>query len=252
MTDPAKGATPVPPEVGARFMVRSRIEIGRVLRAIMQQHEPVTAYFGSGDESLLSAIVGVDAEQGELFLDMSPDAQANRRLVEAGRATLVSFHDRVKVQFAVERVGQAEHEGRQVLRVEIPSALLKLQRREAFRVQPPISAPVSCRVFGEGGRSFALRVLDISVGGLRLAGDAPEGEMWVGLSYDRCELSLPEVGSIEAALHVHYSVEMALRGGRTAKAWGCSFGSLRPGMETLLQRYVIKTDRERRARIAGD
>lgn len=249
MSDPTKGAGPVAPELAARFTVRSRMEIGRILQAIMQQHEPVTAHYGSAGESLLSAIVAVDGDSGEFFLDLSPDAQANRRLLEAGRAVLVSFHDRVKVQFAAERVEQAVHAGRPALRVQLPAALLKLQRREAYRVQPPLSAPVTCVCFGVRGR-FEMRVLDISIGGMRLGGAAPDGEMAAGMRYQRCMLSLPEVGNIETAINVHYVVEARLRDGRGSTAVGCSFERLAPGMETLLQRYVIKVDRERRARLS--
>lgn len=252
MTDDIAGAAaPVSPEQAERFMVRSRLEIGHILEAIMQQREPVTLYFGGAEDFVPSAVVGVDSDSSRLFLDPGPDARLNRRLVERGRAVVVSFQDRVKIQFAIEKIEKVDFDGGPAFRVNLPGSLMKLQRREAFRVQPPANAPVSCTVHGGDGSRFEMRALDVSIGGLRLSGAPPAGEFQPGMRYERCVLSLPDVGTVETSLDVQYAQETTLRDGRQARVWGCSFPRLSAGTETVLQRYVIKVDRERRARLAG-
>jgi c-di-GMP-binding flagellar brake protein YcgR len=66
-----------------------------------------------------------------------------------------------------------------------------------------------------------------------------------------CDIGLPEVGTISAALRLRSVEEVISRSGARSKRAGCEFIKLSEPMATLIQRYIIKTERERKARESG-
>jgi c-di-GMP-binding flagellar brake protein YcgR len=88
--------------------------------------------------------------------------------------------------------------------VRLPSRVLRLQRRESFRVATPVLRAPVCRIPADGGRpAVEIRVADVSCGGVALA--LAPGDLWLepGDILRGCLLELPGMApiavSIEAA-----------------------------------------------------
>jgi c-di-GMP-binding flagellar brake protein YcgR len=60
---------------------------------------------------------------------------------------------------------------------------------------------------------------------------------------------LPEIGEIVTDVQVRSIVDVTLRSGQPSRRWGCQFVNLPANMQVLLQRYIIRLERERRARM---
>lgn len=99
-------------------------------------------------------------------------------------------------------------------------------------------------------RFMNANVGDISGGGIGLT--VPDGiALEVGTELQDCRIDLPEVGAMTAKLKVRNQFEVTLpNGGRTKRA-GCEFVKLSGPMLALIQRYIIKVERERKARERG-
>lgn len=237
--------------VYSQYLVHSRAEIAQILRAISRQTEMVTAYFNHGQEFFLTSIVEADPNQGRLVVDCGTDEAANARAMVAGKILFVTNQDRVKVQFSVSRLERIQHQGKPAFRAPFPAELLKLQRREAYRLAMPVGSPVICVIPEAGNGRLEVTVSDISVGGVGLSGFPMTQPLEIGRQFASCRIALPEEGTIVSALEVRNIQELTLRNGSQVKRAGCQFVDLPPAHQAMVQRYIIRIDRERRALVRG-
>jgi c-di-GMP-binding flagellar brake protein YcgR len=243
----------------SRYRVHSRVEVASVLRAIMNAGALITAYFGHGKDFVVTAILGVDAEHGRVVVDSGSNAQVNERLLRDQQLTLVSTQDGVKVEFHVEHVEATTFEGRMAFQIPFPDSLLKLQRREYYRLLAPLLHPLKCQIplavpgganaVAGNNRVVETTVADISLGGVSLMGEHLGLKLEVGQLFEGCRIVLPEVGTITAKLAVRNSFPVTLKNGTVTRRTGCAFVDLPPSQEAVIQRYINKLERERRTKV---
>jgi c-di-GMP-binding flagellar brake protein YcgR len=234
----------------AQYLLHSQQEIAQVLRGVMKSTELVTAYLDHGKQFFLTSVIAVQPAGDALFLDYGIDTETNRRALQASRVVFVTSQQRVKVQFSTGPLQQVEFNGRPAFRTHLPSALLKLQRRECYRLITPIRSPLVCVVSLPEGRLEAM-VTDISVGGVGLSGLPPVAVLEVGTQYGGCRIALPEEGTILAAIEVRSTQDVTLRTGAVVKRIGCRFVDVAASQQAMIQRYIIRVDRERQALVKG-
>jgi len=260
-THPPERPDPVPgqddvllePEDYSQYLLHSKNEIQFILRAILTQAARITVYFNQGKDFLLTAILAVD-DKG-LVLDYGSSGEMNRRALAADRLFCVASLDRVRVQFILQGVRRIEYEGRPAFAAALPDTLLRLQRREYYRLTTPVARPLKCRIptmRADGTKeTMDVTVVDISGGGLAVVAP-PEGVAFEpGMEFPNCRVELPEVGILVATLEVRNRFEVTLRSGARVTRSGCQFANLPGPMLTLVQRYIIKVERERKARESG-
>jgi len=56
---------------------------------------------------------------------------------------------------------------------------------------------------------------------------------------------------VEATLRIQNTFEVTLKNGHKSLRSGCQFVDLRPAMQSLIQRYILKLERERIANAPG-
>ncbi|MBX9629898.1 MAG: flagellar brake protein [Burkholderiales bacterium] len=232
-----------------RFLIRSRVEVAFILKAVMQAGEIVTAYFHDGKDFAITALLAVDGNAGFVILDASKELAANRRLLSSDRISFVTSQDRVKIQFEVGSVTAIEFENRPALRIALPQSLLKFQRREYYRVETPVAKPLKCVVAQPDAPSLTLTVVDISLGGVCVTGYPEAVKFEPGTTFEQCRIDLPEVGMLTTTLQVRNTFEVPLRNGMVNRRAGCMFFKLPPASEAMVQRYIIRLERDRRAKL---
>jgi len=237
---------------GSKYLIHSRTEIAHVLRAIMQKNELVTAYFNQGHDFILTSIVEVDQGLGTVILDCGANEVLNEKILDSEKVIFVTTQDRVKVQFVAERIEAVRYNSRNAFRVKFPATLLKMQKREFYRLTTPVINPIKCLIpTAEHGR-IEVNIADISIGGIGIVGYSPEIEFDAGKVYDGCRIDLPDVGAVVVSLAVRSTFDVTLKNGSKTKRSGCEFVNIPGSMQAMIQRYIIKLDRERRARLSGD
>lgn len=228
-----------------RFLLHSRAEIAALLRALARKRTTVAAYYGTGDAFLLTTILAFDADAHELVLDA--ERNANGRPGASSTLTLVAFEDSVKVQFQVQRAASALWGGLPAIRVQAPRTLLRLQRRESYRLRLPLLRAAECRVPAVAGRAAArLRVVDISCVGLGLAIPSQQLRFEPGQCLRKCELELPGSETLVVTLEVRRIVKSFRPVARGLPTCGCRFVDLPGPSATVIQRYINTVDREQR------
>ena len=238
----------------SQYLLHSPTEIAFVLRTAMQKGCMITVYFDMGQSFFLTSLVNVGPKG--MILDYGSDEETNRRALKATRLLCTTSVDKVKVQFALDGVSLIQYEGSPAFFSSLPENLLRLQRREYFRVSTPIANPLVCGVpfIGEDGKAtlHQATLLDISAGGMGLMIDMEHAHLFSrGTIFNGCELNLPDDGKIKLDLEVRNAFQVTTRSGTQYTRVGCEFVNL-PGLHlTMIQRYITRLERERKARMSG-
>ncbi len=231
----------------SKYLVESQKEIAYILRALMQKGERVTAHFNAGEDLILTSILDVDMDADYVILDAGASEALNRKILEARKIIFITSQDKVRIQFSASRIEKIPYEGRPAFKISLPESLIKLQRREYYRLTTPISKPLVCTFPLEDGKKEELHAVDLSIGGIGVLNPLPGFQLEVGNVYQGCHFVLPEIGTIVTALQIRNAFEITLKNGTHTRRAGCMFVNLPGTMQSMIQRYIIKLERERRA-----
>jgi len=235
-----------------KYMLRNPQEVRTLLRQLQERVTQLSVFCNEGQDMMLSVLL--EAAPDHLILDVGPDEEVNRRVAVAERHYCIGQLDRVRIQFLLGPFTRIEFAGRPAFLAALPREVLRLQRREYYRLSTPIARPLKCRMpipLPDGGMFiFDATVLDISVGGVGIVAPPEEIPLAPGQIVPDCRIELPEVGIIDGTLRI-CQLGVSFQRGNTRQRAGCEFVNLPGSQQTLIQRYIIKVERERKARESG-
>jgi len=231
-----------------RFLIHSQKEIIATVSEIMKAREMVMAHLNRGPDFLMTAVLAIDREG--VILDAVKDGASSPRLLQSRSLRLITSLNRVKIQFDTGSAVAVRLGGHPAYRVPTPTSLLKFQRREHYRVETPVSNPLTCRLITRSGNVLTTLV-DIGVGGVCLTGYPGHVVLTTGEEYRNCIIDLGNAGRLEADIKVRNAVDSPMRNGKKTRRVNCSFSRLPPGGEATLQRFVTRLDLFRRGRGDG-
>lgn len=228
------------------LLIRSKKEIRFILQEIARKGARSALYYDAGNDFILTTLL--DASELEVWMEAGPNAEANRRVLHSDKAIFVGSHQEVKVQFETRHIEAALFRERSAFRLPLPDALLRLQRRDYYRMITPEKNPLKCSMPiiascppARRGSTAPRRdtvIMDISIGGAALV--CAEHEAWLlpGEIYPDCRIFLPDIGTVAATIRVMNVMEFTARDGTVSRHAGCEF--LHPDGKTviLLQRYI--------------
>jgi len=232
----------------SRYRIHSRLEIAAVLESLRKERSLVTAYFG--EEFFVTAVASVSEPDDHVVLGCGPDAAANERALHAKSIVFTASHQRIKVQFDAASLRLVRFDGGDAFCIPLPATLLRLQRREYFRIDAPLRQPLKCVIPKRGAKTANLQasILDISCGGVAMA-DAGEGtDFQTGMLLRGCSITLPDIGAVTADLMVRNAFDVTLRNGAKVRRFGLQFVNIAERSRALIQRYINAMERERRSR----
>lgn len=244
------------PREFAEFFLGNRREVLFYLDQLIKRRSLLTAYIDQGQQFFLTAVVAIDESTGMFFLDPEHAEESKAEVGAARQITLVANLDRIKMQIRLPALLAASHQGRNVLAAPIPEAILRLQRREFFRLEPPLAHPIHCKlatsVAAGTPQTFEMALADISGGGVCLIGPVENAEHFPrDALFQHCRLEIPGEGVIQVNLRVRKTIEMSDRNGRHSLRIGCEFVNLPGARLAFIERYITRIERERKARDSG-
>lgn len=236
------------------YQVHSRREITALLRGIGEQHQFISMLINGGADVVVTSILEVDDANGAVIIDCAPSALLNQRIVETDNISFEAALDKIRILFSAPGADACLHEGRPALRIAIPASMIRLQRREYYRVNTPVDNPLRCSIplppdLGAG--AYAVQLVDISCGGIAILDDRKILDTTQGQEYKNCQIDLPGIGDITVTLQIRNSQELTLFNGKTNRRLGCMFIDLPNAMLAAVQRYIMHIERERNAKLTG-
>lgn len=219
---------------------------------------PVLLHSADGS-TLRTTLWMVDAVQSRLAFAVAASELPSPHvepLLAADEVTAVAHPGDVKLQFDLHDLVLVRGTASAVLQCSLPDELLRLQRRESYRVSPPVTAPVAyLRHPAIPDMSLALRVLDLSLGGcaLRLPDDVPT--LQPGTRVGGVTIELDPDTRLRVELTLQHLTHLGHAGGCAGVAGariGCEWRLQRPEDERTLQRWIDQAQvRHRLVRRAG-
>lgn len=236
------------------FEVGSRREIVALLRGIHEKKQIVRMAVRGTDDVSVTAILDVDGDAGVMLLDRPVDHEQTARLLAAGELTFETSLDKIRIFFRADGLQPTVHLGLPALKLDLPASLIRLQRREFYRMATPLTNPVRVWIplpAEIGGGEGAFPLADISVGGIAILDNQFALGDTIGRDYATCRLELPDLGNVTTGLQIRNTHDITLLNNKTNRRLGCQFIDMSRGAAAAVQRYITKLERERNARIAG-
>jgi c-di-GMP-binding flagellar brake protein YcgR len=237
------------------YEVESRREIIALLKGIKEKNQLIRMLISGESDVCVTSVLDVDPDNNALILDSSIDRAQNQRIAAARKVSFETSLDKIKILFAGAGITETTFEGSPALRMDIPASLVRLQRREYYRMPTPVSNPVRCLIQlpeEMGGDIQPFPLADISCGGVALLDNKLLLGNAMGQKFDKCQIDLPEIGMVTVMLQVRNMHDVTLLNAKTSRRVGCEFINISRGNLAQVQKYITKLERERNARIAGN
>jgi c-di-GMP-binding flagellar brake protein YcgR len=238
------------------YEVHSRREILALLRAIKDAKQLVSLLVDGGADAVVTSILDIDEAGNMVVVDSAPSGQLNQRIIASSNISFETVLDRIRILFATDAIIPCTFNGQPAFRFAVPQTLVRLQRREFYRVPTPVANPVRCviRMPDENGDdtvTVTTALYNISAGGVALIDEKRLLDNAIGRVYPECRIDLPGGMPITATLEVRNYQDFTLANGRLIRRIGCMFVNLPAALEAAVQRYITKLEREQNARATG-
>jgi c-di-GMP-binding flagellar brake protein YcgR len=239
----------------SRYKIHARREIVNLLRNVGSRNQFVRMQANRGNDSAMTSILDVDESAGSVIIDCAPGQVTNERLLESSDISFETVLDNIRILFSTSGLESCEHEGRPALSFAIPASVLRLQRREFYRVLTPVSTPVKCTipVLDETGKLIAsveVPLANVSGGGIGIVDEKKEIILTFGTDFANCRVELPG-NPVTVTLRLRNSQDVSLSNGKSIRRLGFMFVDPPNSVEAAIQRYITKLEREQNARNAG-
>lgn len=233
-------------EIESRFHIEGARPVAFMLAGFAKEYESFSVQFGDGDAIFLTTILAAHPVKNLLVFDCSGSPELNRRLLKSERNVFVGRPGGIHVQFTTGRASEMLFGGSKAFAAALPEHIVRLQRREYFRIETPRAKPLQFYGRTPTGGLLNLPAHDISVAGIGLtAGDLPDG-LVDGQVLGNCRFSLPEdEHDLFCTATLRHVTGQENRGGQRHLRIGLEFEDLPAGEENRIQRYIARLERER-------
>jgi c-di-GMP-binding flagellar brake protein YcgR len=244
------------PATYGKYIVHNRAEILVHLRALFKLRTLITVYLNEGEQFFLTTLLSLDEGDEQLVFDGSNHAANNDAALKAARITLSAPLEQVKIQIRLAGLSMVTSDGKKTLVAPLPTSILRLQRREFFRVETPHITPLRCKLAVAnpvGGQTVVdYPLFDLSGGGLSLLGPVKDADLFsLGELFHDCRLEIPGESVLSVNLRVCEVLKTEMINGEQQLRLGCEFVSLPGTRLAFVERYITRLERERKALRSG-
>ena len=231
------------------YVVHNEKEIIQILTELAKHKVMLKAAFNRGNDIYLTTVIAVDAKSKSVYMDIGRDDAFNVRLL-ASEHVAFSKDDGIRIKWVSEKISEVNLFDGRAIKIDLPSKMVRLQRREFFRLATPRVNTVPCQIpipaedDPDQERILELLLVDVSLGGIGVVSPDPlDVALAEGVSFDRCKISFPDVGVTSLTLKVKYIVPMRMRDGSVKHRIGFQYIDPSRGDQGFIQRYTFHLER---------
>lgn len=232
----------------SKFEVQAAEEVVFILRGLMKNGARITGYLDDSDDFILTSLLKIDEDSNSLMLALDSSKFLNRRAQLCAKLVCITNQGKIKIQFTLDGLNLVKLDDINAFRAEIPESLIRLQRRDYFRLTVPKGKPLVCMipVKQENGKTVEFGASIVNISGRGLTVIVPEGmEFAVNNEFPNCRIDLPEGGTVVATMQVRSVYDVNLTGGRIIQRAGCQFVKMPNPVQHLILKYILKVESER-------
>jgi c-di-GMP-binding flagellar brake protein YcgR len=237
------------------FRVHSRREIVSLFTSMLEKNQLLSLMIKGGSESVITSILEIDEDGDSLIIDAAPSATLNENIIASNHIGFEALYNSIRIIFTADKAHRVEYQNRPALKIDIPASLVRLQRREYFRIATPIVKPLRCtfRVTQPDGSFVTIVTMlnNISAGGVGITDERKVLPTTVGVIYEDCQLELTDNTLVSVKLQIRDCKEFKMTNGKTVHRFGCEFIDLPRAVLGAIQRFITKLEREQNAKASG-
>lgn len=239
------------------YQIHSRREIIGLLRSVEHHKQLVSMHVNRGAEAVVTSILAVDDASDTVIIDSAPSEEMNQRIVANDNISFETVLDHIRILFFANSAERCMYDNLPALRIPLPPSLIRLQRREFYRVPVPMSMAVRCEIQVPGEldnepETISLQLQNVSGGGIALIDDKKRLDTTPGYIYKDCRITLPGNTVVVTSLQVKNWQDLNLPNGKSTRRIGCLFFELSKPMLAAVQRFITKLEREQNAKATGN
>lgn len=227
--------------------VTSRSVIIATLHQLKTEHELLSVRVPGCSDTASSAILGVREEQGCYYLDELNLATTHKAFIKQRKAIIQCRLQGMEIRLPCQLQKVSSDGGIALYRICIPNRMIRVQRREYFRLRLNAGLAIPVTVPHLEGHRASGQAFDLSAGGVGAfinTKDIPSrGQVLTGVS-----IALPQSPSFKANIEIRFArvdeIQHTLRiGGR--------FVSLDRNQERVIAHFLAEQQRKRRRHNPG-
>src|SRR6185312_2999488 len=208
------------------YQIHSRREIIALLHALQERNQLVSLLINGGAEAVVTSILHVDEEQNKVIVDSAPSNLLNERITQSDNISFETFLDSIRILFFATRIERCIYDHLPALRLALPPYMIRLQRREFYRVATPVANPVRCLVpvatqENPQAAPVSTYLQNISAGGVALVDEKKALDNTIGKVFKNCRIDLPGGNAVTTSLQVQNTHELTFANGRSIRRLGC-------------------------------
>jgi hypothetical protein len=221
-----------------RLLVRSGIEIERILNSMVEDGDAVTASLPN-KMMFLSRVVSVDAAEQQVDVACSDHKPANTALLAVPSVAFRCNHRGAQFAFACKKPRTGWLSGQTTIRMTAPPIVLAAQPRQfPARPQVPAVADVRCDL-RMGLQSFGAKLIDVGLDGKAFIVGDPAIPLCEGTRLKSARLRPSEREPLMVDLQVDKVVQSMLPNGKRATRIGCHIMTGREELEQIIRLFIV-------------
>jgi len=226
-----------------RFFVHNRKEVAQILGDLVRCRTELIASCHHTGKNIITTVINVDQLQGFVYLDQGYDEITSRGILDSDKI-IFSTSVGLRVQWTSPKLSSVRLPDGPAFKIALPSDLIRVQRREYYRLMTPMVNPVLCG-FALGADTCEFPLVDISSGGISvMATESDDWELVEGTEFQNCKFDLPEIGTTNLNLRVKWIGRIATKNGAIKHRLGLEYMDPSRGNQAMIQRYMVKLERE--------
>ena len=234
-------------EIEERFHITGQRPVQFLLAGLAEQGEQFAVQFNEGREHFLTLLLAAPPGKGTLIFDCSGSPEINRRLLASQHNVFSGRPGGIQVQFSTGPASEVIHAGARAFAVALPAYVLRLQRREAFRIETPQARPLQFYGRLPDGSVLNLPAHDISCAGIGLTATMLPETLVLGTTLSNACFALPDdKGNLFVEASVRHLTACESRAGSRHWRVGLEFRHYEHTSENRIQRYIARIEHERR------
>jgi flagellar brake protein len=241
-------AAPVAPAEALKrtgnVLLRSQIEIERILNALVNRRTTVWAETAPGEKLMLTRLLHVDPQGSSIVVGYSDEKQLNDGLLASKEVTFHAGIERTYLEFISGLPSETVFREALAMRFSFPAALLCSQRREHPRLRVARGTSLRCVADGEGVMPFEADIVDISSGGLGSLLHDSAVHLVAGTILKGCKIVHPCGDALVADLEVCHSTVVKTANGEWASRAGFRFVQRPDGIAKFIGVFVLDLESE--------
>lgn len=238
----------------ADYYIKNPKQIVSKLKLLTTHNCLLSAHFGDKDESFITTIIDIDADNKRVYLDYGPAEYLNKGLLTADTFEFRTEINGVKAAFSGLKIVRSKLKGQTVFALTLPESIFWRERRRSYRVKVPrfhdsfIAIPLLIRQDDAEteSRVFHFKLYDLSICGCAFLNDKKDfvSQFVSNTTLENCQLYLQ--GIALENIHITCRNTSILEDKKTefSQRIGCSFDNIRVGYESSIQRYMQDIERE--------